>query len=211
MRDRSIARPWGFAAALVLPIIWGATVDCQGAPAEKLPPFADVQRVVQAHFQAKPDYKPGDIIARGDIKPVFSALAQIGFEVADAKAILESVPADNDFLVTSLRSAAGRRFMQQVARYPMSYDRLDRLGRLPHGRQTVRDLIKGPDGYKMIDYMTTAHGGREMGKMLSKAPKGKDFNAPTGRIYTVDQLLKRLKQSYDKAARQPLSATGGPT
>lgn len=199
MRSRSSVGPWVLQAAVVLPIIGLSAMVCQGAASDKLPSFGDVQNAVEGHFQAMPDYQPGDIIARNDVEPVFKLLEQIGFHVADRQAILKSVPPANDFLVSSLRSEAGTRFMRQIAGYSMGYDRLDRLAQLPHGKQTVRDLIKGPDGYKMIDYMTTSRGGLEMGKMLSQAPKGKNFNAPTGRIYTVDQLLKRLKQSYAKA------------
>ncbi len=53
----------------------------------------------------------------------------------------------------------------------------------------------GPDGYKMLQYTTTTSGGGELGKMLSNSPGAGDFNASTGRIYTVDGLLDRLRQS----------------
>ena len=59
------------------------------------------------------------------------------------------------------------------------------------------DLIRGPGGEKLIEYMTTAAGGKELGKQLSQDPNGANFNAPTGRIYTVPDLLKYLKQQYD--------------
>jgi hypothetical protein len=85
--------------------------------------------------------------------------------------------------------------------YPNGYDRIDRLSRLPLGQQTVRDLIRGPGGEKMVAYMTTASGGKELGKMLSNDPQGKQFNAPTGRIYTVAMLLDRMKQSQAAALK----------
>ena len=55
----------------------------------------------------------------------------------------------------------------------------------------------------MLQYMTETRGGENMGKQLSKAPKGKNFNKPTGRIYTVDMLLDVLKNLYDQIKSAP--------
>jgi hypothetical protein len=38
--------------------------------------------------------------------------------------------------------------------------------------------------------------------MLSQAPRGKDFNAPTGRLYTADQLMLKLQQSYEEELKR---------
>ncbi len=83
-----------------------------------------------------------------------------------------------------------------MAKYPEGYDRLDRMVRLPRGEIFTEDLIHNPGGYQMVEYMATAQGGIEMGKMLSETPKGKNFNQPTGRIYTAEQLIARVKKSY---------------
>jgi hypothetical protein len=96
--------------------------------------------------------------------------------------------------------------MRRIAKYPEAFDRLDRLSRLPHGKQTIRDLIKGPGGDKMIQYLTTTPGGKETGKMLSEAPKGAKFNASTGRIYTVDLLLQHVKKSLAATQKAAPSA-----
>jgi len=40
-----------------------------------------------------------------------------------------------------------------------------------------------------------------LGKQLSNAPNGRNFNAPTGRIYTVAMLLARLQQSHAAAMK----------
>ncbi len=87
--------------------------------------------------------------------------------------------------------------MRQSGKYPLAYDRIDRLSRMIMGEKNVRALIRGPDGYKMIQYMTSTPYGRNMGQMLSQDPRGADFNSPTGRLYTADALLGRLQQSYD--------------
>ncbi len=186
---------------LVELILCGLVVACSGelasaADGQKEPTsFIEIKRAVLRHFEKTPDYRPGDIISRSDVESLFGRLERLGWTPADRKEILAAVPADNNFLVKQLRTSAGRRFMRKIAKYPDAFDRLDRLSRLPYGKNTIKALVRGPDGYKMIEYMTTTKGGRQMGKMLSNTPKGTGFNKPTGRIYTVKQLLARLKQS----------------
>jgi len=195
--------PW-----LVGLAVLGSALGGNAATKDKsLPSFTKVKEVVDRHFKSLPSYRPGDLIARSDVKPVFEQLQVLGWRVADREAILKGVLDDEAFLVRQLRTKAGRKFMEQIKKYPDSYDRLDRLTRLPQGRQTVQALIRGPDGYKMIEYMTTTPGGSELGRMLSQAPKGRQFNEPTGRIYTEAQLLKQLGKSYP----EQFSGSAGPT
>ena len=174
---------------------------CASSKAKPLPEFAKVKSLVLRHFASIPDYEPGDIIARSQAEPIFGQLHRLGWDVADRKSLVNRVPPDNDFLFQQLHTPAGRKFMAQTKQFPNAYDRLDRLARLPHGRQTLHDLIRGPDGYKMIEYMTSTRGGLNLGKMLSKAPKGKGFNKPTRRIYTAKMLLEALKRSHDAAKK----------
>ena len=159
--------------------------------------YEAVRRAVIRYFRAIPDFHPTDLINRDQVEPLLGRLEKSGLILADKnkKDILARVPAKGEFLVDQLSTPEGQKFMRRIGSYPEAYDRLDRLSRLPHGRQTIRDLIKGPDGYKMIQYMTTTPGGKAMGAMLSQAPKGAHFNAPTGRIYTVGQLLQQIKKS----------------
>jgi hypothetical protein len=178
---------------VVLAAIGGAVAG--RADARPIPEFSEVQQAVVRYFEARQDYRAGDLITREAAGPLLGQLRQLGLPLPDEKQILESIPAEGSLLAKQLATPAGRSFMRQVSRYPDAYDRLDRLGRLPRGEQTIRDLIRGPDGYKMLQYMTTTSGGREMGKMLSNSPGASDFNASTGRIYTVDGLLDRLGQS----------------
>lgn len=168
----------------------------------KLPPFEQVEQVVLQHFAADADLQPGGIIAQSQVESLLPKLRHIGFEPADAREIVQRVPADGEFLVRELRTPAGREFMREIASLPNAYDRLDHLSRLPLGKQTVRDLIHKAGGSEMIQYMTASPGGIELGKMLSKAPNGSDFNRPTGRLYTVAMLLQRLKTSLAAAAKR---------
>ena len=172
--------------------VW-ANVACGAKGVKPTTKRDKTAKAIVRYFEGLPGYQSGGIITRSEVKPIFQHLAKMGHRVTDPQKILKQVLADDAFLVGELRTPKGRKFMARIADYPLAYDRLDRLARLPHGRRIVRDLIHGPDGYKMIEYLTTARGGAELGKMLSKSPKGAKFNKPTGRIYTVNMLLSRLR------------------
>jgi hypothetical protein len=191
-----------FLAALAGLAMWLAADSARGAALPKqLPAWPGVDQAVVSYFEALPGYQPGALIVRSEVRALLRRLEQMGWRVAEGKEILALVPGDGEFLATALRTPGGRKFMSRVAQYPDGYDRLDRLSRLPRGQRMVQDLIRGPDGYKLIEYMTTTPGGFNLGSQLANAPDGRDFNKPTGRIYTVKMLRQRLYASYQEAAK----------
>ncbi len=172
--------------------------DSQGA---KTPSFATVTAGVHKALTRDPEYRSGDLISASQVTTVLSEVKRLGWQVPDAKRLLERVPSDDEFLTTALKNERGRPFMRQVSKLHDGYDRVDRLSRMPQGRNTVEALIRGPDGYKMIEYMTTAKGGKELGAMLGNA-RHTDFNGATGRIYTEQQLVNELQTLYAKTAQK---------
>jgi len=163
-----------------------------------LPPFRAVRDVVQRHFAMQADYKPGDILSRSEVAPIFDQLGLMGWRVLDKKAIVLRVPKETDFVVRILRTESGRKFMRQIAAMPGAYDRLYRISVLPHGRQTVADLVRGKGGAKFVRYLTETRGGRNLGRMLENTPQGNKFNEPVRFLFTEDALLKRLNESYQQ-------------
>ena len=159
--------------------------------------FGEIQQIARRHFATQPDYQPGDLITQQAAEGVFKQLELYGWKVADQKAIQGQMLSDSDFVVRELRTKRGKHFMRQISQYPGGYDRLDRISTMPQGRGNVAQMIKLPDGYKMIEAMTTTRRGHILGQRLSNAPKGKNFNKPTGKIYTEDAFITRLKESFD--------------
>jgi hypothetical protein len=181
-----------------------ATAAAEPQPAgtkPSIPSMSEIRQAVLRHFQAKPDYQSGDLITREEVDPLLVKLQRMGLPLPDAKEILAKVPSKGEGFVALLSTRDGRKFMRQISTFENGYDRVDRLSRIPLGQQTLRDLIRGPDGYKMVEYMTTAQGGKELGRQLSNTPNGANFNAPTGRIYTDEQLLTRLERSHAAALK----------
>lgn len=196
---------WHCIMAILLGFASGVSADSTGRQGKDkpIPPFSEVRQAVWRYFQQQRDFQPTDLITSEEVEPLLPQLQRMGLPLADAKQILEKVPAKGEFLVEQLSTPSGRKFMRRIAADPNAYDRLDRLSRMPYGQQTVRDLIKGPGGEKLIDYLTKTRGGAELGKMLSNGRQGERFNTPTGRIYTVEMLLTRLQQSHAAASSKP--------
>jgi hypothetical protein len=90
---------------------------------------------------------------------------------------------------------------------PDTYDRLERLSRMPYGRLTVRRLIARDKGPAVINYLAADPDGIKASELQGRNIKSRDFERRTGRIYTAELLLKRLKQSH-AAAQQRQMETG---
>ncbi len=177
----------------------GAQSQASGGQVDErpLPTWGQVEQIVKKNVGDRYGYQPGDIISRTDVQQALAKLEAVGWRPIDRQKILKATPGDDEFIVTRLRNPEGWNFMRHIATYPEGYDRVDRLLHMPRGEAMVTDLITNPGGYKLFQYMTSSQGGIEMGRMLESIPSGHDFNDPTNRIYTVDKLLARLKQSYD--------------
>jgi len=168
----------------------------------KLPTFATVRSTLEKTLAREPKFQAGDLISQSQVKRVLADLKVAGWTVAEGLALLANTPSDSEFLTVTLRSAAGQDFMRRIAKIPHGYDRVDRLSRIPRGEGTVRRLTTDTDGYKMIAYLAESPGGRNLGGMLAADQGGKDFNKPTGRIYTAAMLIERLEPLHAAAVKQ---------
>lgn len=163
----------------------------------KTPPvnskFAEIRQTVQGYFGRSPLYQKGDLIVRQETQKVLSTLQKDGIAIPDQQAILAKTLPEGDFLAKTLRgSRQGRAFMHQISSYPLAYAQLDRLRSQPVGRRTVTNLVRGPGGYKMLQYMNTSPQGKNLSRMLSRDKSGGNYNKPTGKIYTAEQLTNAI-------------------
>jgi hypothetical protein len=169
----------------------------------KTPPSWDeVSAAVGTALATRQGYRPGDIISQQDVKGVLAALKEEGWEVPEQSELLEMVLEDSNFLVRQARSAAGTKFMRGVAGDKLPFDRLDRLSRMPGGQQLVQSIIHLPDGQALMGKHPTP-GLRDLTELLPKQANGltpvdKNFNKPTGRIYTEADLLSALEDRWKK-------------
>jgi hypothetical protein len=185
---------WRALLTISAAILWAGIVAAAQRPSA--PDMGFVAGIVESYFAALPDYEPGDLITRSQIEQVLAKLDDSGATVPGADKIIERGLGESSFVAKELGSKSGRKFMRKLARNPSSFSHLDRLSRMPRGEQTIRDLIRQKDGDKMIEYLATTKGGKNMGRMMANAHNGSDLNKPTGRIYTVADLLDAIKAAY---------------
>ena len=191
---RSKTLVFGSFAVLLLLATTAAAVDSR-----KIPSLDQIESMTESYFASQPNYRPGEIISESQVRGLFEEMWRKGWKVPRQDELLRRVPDDSELLVRELRTKDGRKFSQQIARYPLAFDKLDRMSRMPTGKSVLRRLVRGPDGYKLLQYMAEAPGGDELGKMLGGTPTGRDFNKPTGRIYTVSSLIPELRERHEES------------
>jgi hypothetical protein len=185
----------GCVASFGLPLAMSAEPAAAPARAKK-PSLEQVTATIDGHFREMKDYEPGDLISRTDVQDALDRVETLGWKVPQRAALEKLVLPESAFLVTQLRTKQGVPFMRKIARYPQGYDRLDRLSSISGGRRIVTDLIRGKGGYELIEYLSTSQGGANLGQMLGHAKDGSNMNKPTGRLYTVDALVKTVEKLY---------------
>ncbi|HWB12579.1 MAG TPA: hypothetical protein VG826_25360 [Pirellulales bacterium] len=169
-----------------------------------MPSFQAVKGAVSAQLTKNRYYKPGDVLSRKEIEPIFGELTSLGWKVEDRKAILDQLLPDDYYLIRALRSPTNNDFMRQVAQNAdgYGYDRLDRISRMADGEVLVSRIMQEPGGWNFVHIMSETNQAPGMAFSFSMGPGGKDFMRPTGRIYTEEQFVARLKESYDKATKK---------
>jgi hypothetical protein len=174
-----------------------------GAAKAALPSWEQVQKVVDQQLNSLGDYQSGDLISKNQVDPIFDRLQGLGWTVRDRLDIMALVPSDNEAMVRQFRTAAGKKFMREINKSPLGYDRVDQIEQLPGGRtlgqSTIDLLISTPGGYKNILNLGTSTPKQNQSWMLAPGSQSCNFNAATGRIYTAEALVARLKQSYQAA------------
>jgi hypothetical protein len=186
------------------PFQWIAVLLLAFSPSVSRLPAADrgpqpaetkLQRAVHAYFAQISGYQRGDLIDRDQVRGLLKQLAADGYKTPDPDELLAKVPDRTEWFVQEFRgSAAGRTLMRQIVKYPEAFDRMDRLSRLPLGKQRVREIIRGPDGYKFVQALTTSPTGKGTAKLLTNARGAENFDKPTGRLYTEGALLRELER-----------------
>ena len=185
--------------ALATSILVSCLAPAWGQAAKK-PTFEEVTAITQHELARREGYQPGDLITTKDVRRMLKALRGGGWTPQDYKKILEeSLPADAK-LVSILSTRAGTSFMRKVKDDELIFDRMDRISEVSGGPRMLQDIAKLPDGDKLAK-MKRPHGVPGFLDLLPKNASGKvrsikNYDEPTGRIYTETQLLERLQLSY---------------
>lgn len=184
---------------LLIPVCLNGAATASRA-AEK-PDWPEVEQVVRRYFDAAWDENQIHLMTQGHVKTVLAQLEHFGWRI-DARALLKDIPADHEYLVQELATPAGQKFLSHLQDEKILYDRLDRIIKLPGGRRLVHDMIRLPDGYRYAKQQRP-RGVPGMDEFLPKTSNGKDqkiadYDKPTGRIYTLELFLERLRKMHQQ-------------
>jgi hypothetical protein len=195
-----LSRPLGFpglAAWVLCGALVASTISQAAEPRDDaVPPFDRIESAVQRHFAGLDYYRPGDLISRSDVADALDYVGDVGWDVPDRAELEGRVLADNAFIVQKLRTKDGMKFMSQIASLPGGYGRLDRLSAISGGRKLIHTLIHDRGGAELIEYLSTTKEGSNLSGTLAGTKKGSKLNKPTGRIYTVEDLVEALSMLY---------------
>lgn len=178
--------------------------------AADLPSFSQVEGVVSDYFSSLKDYRNGDVISKRDVQQVLGQLEALGWRVPDRSEILKRVLDDQHYVVKTLRSPKGRTFMRKISGEKLAYDQLDLSSSLPGGKLLITDLLRSPGADRLfrkgnnVGFQDIA--GKIPPSKRSGAPRPQDFSKPTGRIYTANDLIKALKNSYQRSTQSAAAA-----
>jgi hypothetical protein len=196
---------YGLAAALTVALTIAGKASGQGTARAAAAPGVSLQQVEQvmvAHLSSQPQHRPGDLIAQSDVAEILKKLADAGWQPADHKKILADTLPDANGLVSLLRTSQGRKYMDKVKGFELIYDRMDRLSQASGGQRTLDAIVRLPDGEKYSKpKKDLPYGVPDFLYLLPKNSSGrvrtiKDYDKPTGRIYTEADLLRRLTRSW---------------
>lgn len=195
------------ALVLFMSIAAVLTTAARGVAAETKLSVDQVKQLVAQHFQSLPGYRPGDIISQSEVEAVLKQLAAYGFQPEDSQEIIADTLPDSSSLVTLLRSPRGRKYMSKVNGYTLIYDRLDRVTRVSSGVTTLDMLIRLPNGEKFSHLKSQLPKGvPDILDLMPKKGNGlvrsiKDYEKPTGRIYSEADLVKRLGRGIENSSK----------
>lgn len=170
--------------------------------AAQIPSWEQVEKTFRKHYPALPNGavpagQAPPLVTYNTARRIFYELWEQRWNVSDQAEILKLCPQDNSFLVQQCLSPGGQKFLKQAADPAAVYDKLERMASLPEGQQKIRDLLAGPQGHHdMLNYMLGRQGSQMLFENGTAHPAARDFNKPTGKIYSPEALLQRIKKSH---------------
>ncbi len=191
--------PWRLGSTIAL-LVSAIVAQTPAQETKDRPSPAQVGHLVRKELGQREGYQAGDLINQADMKRVLKALTSKGWKPSDTKQLLADSLPENDPLVRVLSTRNGVTLMRKVSDDRLIYDRMDRVSRVSGGRRMLADITKLPDGEKVAK-MKRPRGVPGFLELLPKNSSGKvrsikNFRNETGRIYTEQQLIDRLQESY---------------
>lgn len=192
-----ISRATFIAAGMAAGLVAVTSIVLPAAPPQASPASA-AEQLVDMYFESFENHRQHDLITRAQVQPLAGKLRELGYSADQVRELIVDTLPENDFLAAQFRTDSGRRFMRKVSSQKLIYDQLDRIAREAGGKALIKHLIRLPDGEQFVrsGRPATTPG---MIELLPKQGSGKtrrvrDYDRPTGKIYTAEHLKARLRE-----------------
>lgn len=161
-----------------------------------------MEQLTRQHLAALPAKPYSDLIIWEEISPLLDEIERRGWDMPYREGLQEVMIGKSDFLSQFAQSRHGSKWLK-ASNSKLLLDRVDRISRVSGGQQTLKRVAKLPNGKQ---YARPKAGDFQPGlvELLPPAKYGRkrkipDYNKPTGRAYTVDQVVDKISELHAEA------------
>ena len=158
-----------------------------------------VQDLTRKHLESLPPQPYADLVVWEDLQPLFDEIVQRGWALPYREEISKRMVKQGEFLAQFARSEPGARYLNSCSQ-ELLLDRIDRMSRARGGQRALQDLVRLPNATSISPTPTKSFMPSltdMLPKSGGKAPRIKDYDKPTHRTYSKEQVLQ-VMQSFHK-------------
>lgn len=174
--------------------------DAQNFAVREKPPFDQIEQIARRHFLAIRGYHEDQLLVESEVREFLPQLRQLGWWSFPWRRLPRYSLADNQFIVSIVYVKHPPVELSTCLKAPERvYNRMERLSCSPIGRILLLELSQRDDFYTVI-LQEPAQLCVES-ELLSEfevaaAIELLNIDEPTGRVYTLQQLLESLRHEY---------------
>ncbi|UUO05064.1 hypothetical protein M4951_16940 [Blastopirellula sp. J2-11] len=177
-----------------------AEVDAQNFAIREKPPFDQIEQIARRHFLAIRGFHEDQLLVESEVREFLPQLRQLGWWSFPWRRLPQHSLADNQFIVSLVYVHHPPIELPACLPAPERvYNRMERLSYSPFGRILLLELAQRDDFYTAILQEPSQLCAES--ELLSKLDAAGDIellnlDEPTGRVYTLQQLLASLRHEY---------------
>ncbi|MCC9609081.1 hypothetical protein LOC68_07020 [Blastopirellula sp. JC732] len=177
-----------------------ADADAQNLAIREKPSFDQVEQVARRHFLSIRGFNEDQLLVESEVREFLPQLRQLGWWTFPWRRIPRHSLADNQFIVNLVYVRRPPvQLASRIASPERVYNRMERLSYSPIGRILLLELVQREDFYTAIleDPETLCAESDILSELdVVDAIKQLRLDEPTGRVYTLQQLVDSLRQEY---------------
>lgn len=176
-------------------------------PKQQEPPlmkWSTMERITRQHVAARPAKPYPALMVWEELLPLLEEIQRKGWAMPYRRELSQSMVKQSEFLNTFAQTKAGAKYLDSVGG-DLLLDRIDRISQMKGGKDALQEVVKLPNATSiqptrskdfmpsLKDMLPLKHG---------KAPEVRDYDKPTRRAYTQEQVLQVLGKLHRAEERR---------